>query len=187
MRRFKINSLRRTFRSFRDREDGVTLVELLLALVISAIFAGIVITVFLSGSLGFRLTNDTSSLRSEADYLITSVLQDINRTEFDALTVNGDTYSFHRLHAPRISTEGILYRQGDYMEDAVFELAPSSFVTDNPDVTVQAVTIDIQDEVTDARSGREAYIVSGLMEIQVTLASRDDATLTKTFTSTIPL
>lgn len=187
MRRFKINSLRRTFQSFRDREDGVTLVELLLALVISAIFAGIVITVFLSGSLGFRLTNDTSSLRSEADYLITSVLQDINRTEFDALTVNGDTYSFHRLHAPRISTEGILYRQGDYMEDAVFELAPSSFVTDNPDVTVQAVTIDIQDEVTDARSGREAYIVSGLMEIQVTLASRDDATLTKTFTSTIPL
>jgi len=187
MRRFKINSLRRTFRSFRDREDGVTLVELLLALIISAIFAGIVITVFLSGSLGFRLTNDTSSLRSEADYLITSVLQDINRTEFDALTVNGDTYSFHRLHAPRISTEGILYRQGDYMEDAVFELAPSSFVTDNPDVTVQAVTIDIQDEVTDARSGREAYIVSGLMEIQVTLASRDDATLTKTFTSTIPL
>ena len=187
MRRFKINSLRRTFQSFRDREDGVTLVELLLALVISAIFAGIVITIFLSGSLGFRLTNDTSSLRSEADYLITSVLQDINRTEFDALTVNGDTYSFHRLHSPRISTEGILYRQGDYMEDAVFELAPSSFVTDNPDVTVQAVTIDIQDEVTDARSGREAYIVSGLMEIQVTLASRDDATLTKTFTSTIPL
>lgn len=187
MRRFKINSLRRTFQSFRDREDGVTLVELLLALVISAIFAGIVITVFLTGSLGFRLTNDTSSLRSEADYLITSVLQDINQTEFDALTVNGDTYSFHRLHAPRISTEGILYRQGDYMEDAVFELAPSSFVTDNPDVTVQAVTIDIQDEVTDARSGREAYIVSGLMEIQVTLASRDDATLTKTFTSTIPL
>ncbi|WP_214752524.1 MULTISPECIES: prepilin-type N-terminal cleavage/methylation domain-containing protein [Exiguobacterium] len=187
MRRFKINSLRRTFQSFRDREDGVTLVELLLALVISAIFAGIVITVFLTGSLGFRLTNDTSSLRSEADYLITSVLQDINQTEFDALTVNGDTYSFHRLHSPRISTEGILYRQGDYMEDAVFELAPSSFVTDNPDVTVQAVTIDIQDEVTDARSGREAYIVSGLMEIQVTLASRDDATLTKTFTSTIPL
>ena len=187
MRRFKINSLRRTFQSFRDREDGVTLVELLLALVISAIFAGIVITVFLTGSLGFRLTNDTSSLRSEADYLITSVLQDINQTEFDALTVSGDTYSFHRLHAPRISTEGILYRQGDYMEDAVFELAPSSFVTDNPDVTVQAVTIDIQDEVTDARSGREAYIVSGLMEIQVTLASRDDATLTKTFTSTIPL
>ncbi|KDN57035.1 PilW family protein [Exiguobacterium sp. AB2] len=187
MRRFKINSLRRTFQSFRDREDGVTLVELLLALVISAIFAGIVITVFLTGSLGFRLTNDTSSLRNEADYLITSVLQDINQTEFDALTVNGDTYSFHRLHSPRISTEGILYRQGDYMEDAVLELDPSSFVTNNPDVIVQAVTIDIQDEVTDARSGREAYIVSGLMEIQVTLASRDDATLTKTFTSTIPL
>lgn len=187
MRRFKISSLRRTFRSFRDREDGVTLVELLLALVISAIFAGIVITVFLSGSLGFRLTNDTSSLRSEADYLITSVLQDINRTEFDALTVTGDTYSFYRLHAPRISTEGILYRQGDYMEDAVLELAPSSFVTNNPDVIVQAVDIDLRDEVTDPRSGRGAYITSGLIEIQVTLASREDTTLVKTFTSTIPL
>ncbi|WP_214713935.1 prepilin-type N-terminal cleavage/methylation domain-containing protein [Exiguobacterium sp. s151] len=187
MRRFKINSLRRTFRSFRDREDGVTLVELLLALIISAIFAGIVITVFLSGSLGFRLTNDTSSLRSEADYLITSVLQDINRTEFDALTVNGDTYSFHRLHTPRISTEGILYRQGDYMEDAVLELDPSSFVTNNPDVIVQSVDIDLRDEVTDPRRGREAYITSGLIEIQVTLASREDTTLVKTFTSTIPL
>lgn len=187
MRRFKINSLRRTFRSFRDREDGVTLVELLLALVISAIFAGIVITAFLSGSLGFRLTNDTSSLRSEADYLITSVLQDINRTEFDALTVNGDTYSFHRLHTPRISTEGILYRQGDYMEDAVLELDPSSFVTNNPAIIVQSVDIDLRDEVTDPRRGREAYITSGLIEIQVTLASREDTTLVKTFTSTIPL
>ncbi|TCI43428.1 prepilin-type N-terminal cleavage/methylation domain-containing protein [Exiguobacterium sp. SH3S2] len=174
------------FRKIRDREDGVTLVELLLALVISAIFAGIVISVFLSGTLGFRLTNDTSSLRSEADYIVTSVLRDINQTEFDALTVNGDTYSFHRLYAPRISTEGILYRQGDYEADAVLLLQPSDFTSTNPDIVLQAIDIDIQNEVADPRSGRESYITAGLIEVKVTLAPREDATLAKTFTSTIP-
>ncbi|MBR3060846.1 MAG: prepilin-type N-terminal cleavage/methylation domain-containing protein, partial [Exiguobacterium sp.] len=70
----------------KKRADGFTLVELLVTVVVASILSGVIITAFITGTLGFQMTNETSDLRSEADYLIASVLSDVNRTEFDAVT-----------------------------------------------------------------------------------------------------
>lgn len=184
MQPFMKSSLKRAIRKLQRSEEGVTLVELLLALVISAIFAGIIITVFLTGTLGFRLTNDSSSLRAEADYLITSVMQDLNQSKFDAVTVNGDIYTFHVLSDPKISTNGILYREDGYMETGK-QLSASSFSSSNEDVLLQSMEISIVDGVTETRDDL-LYVKSGLIELNITLSPADHPSQTKTFTSAIP-
>lgn len=185
MRHFVRNSPKRAILRLRHDESGVTLIELLLALVISAIFAGIVITVFLSGTLGFRLTNDTSSLRSEADYIISSVLQEMNRTEFDAVSLTGGVYTFHRLDNPKVSSRGIIYRESGYVAASTV-LSSATFTSSNPDVVVQNATITLKDGKKDVRDKRNAYYTSGLLEVSVTLAPTNDLARSKTFTSVIP-
>ena len=185
MRRFARSSLRQVTQKLRRDEDGVTLVELLLALVISAIFAGIVIAVFLSGTLGFRLTNDTSSLRSEADYLISTVMQEMNRTEFDAVEVTNGVYTFHRLGDPKLSAKGILYRESGYVATTA-SLSSASFASSNPDVLLQHATVTLKDGTADARDKRSRFYTSGLFEVSITLAPANDPSRPKTFTSVIP-
>ncbi len=54
-----------------------------------------------NGTLGFRLTNETSELRSEADYLISSLLTEVNRSQFDAVRQTADeTFEFYQLSEP---------------------------------------------------------------------------------------
>lgn len=184
MRHFEKNSLRRAIRKLRRREDGVTLVELLLGLVIAALFSGIILTVFLSGTLGFRLTNDTSSLRAEADYMIASVMNDLNETKFDAVSETGGVYTFHALSDPRLSSEGIIYREAGYTDTGT-TLSSTVFTSSNQDVALQNVHVSVIDAIAESRDG-QTYYTSGSIEISITLTPLNDATNAKTFTSTIP-
>lgn len=185
MRHFMKNSLRQATLKLRGHEDGVTLVELLLALVISAIFAGIVVTVFLSGSLGFRLTNDTSSLRAEADYLVSSVMRDLNQTKFDAVTKENDLYTFYVLSDPKVSTNGILYRENGYVDTGKI-LSSTSLASSSNEIILQNVIVSIIDGETDARITDRTYYTAGIFEVKVTIAPSSNPTQSKTFTSTIP-
>lgn len=185
MRHFMKSSLRPAILKLRRHEDGVTLVELLLALVISSIFAGIVITVFLSGSLGFRLTNDTSSLRAEADYLVSSVMHDLNQTKFDAVTKTDDLYTFYVLTDPKVSSNGILYRENGYV-DTGKTLSSTALTSSSNEVVLQEVVVSIVGAEADARMIDQTYYTSGLFEVKVTVAPSSNPSQAKTFTSTIP-
>lgn len=179
------SSLKRVIQKLQRSEEGVTLVELLLALVISTIFAGIIITVFLSGTLGFRLTNDSSSLRAEADYLIASVMQDLNQTKFDAMTESNGVYTFHVLNDPKVSANGILYRESGYI-DTGKTLSAASFSSSSNDVVLQSMDISIVDGAVEARVNQPSYYKSGLIELTITLSPANDPSETKTFKSAIP-
>ncbi|UTT42058.1 MULTISPECIES: prepilin-type N-terminal cleavage/methylation domain-containing protein [Exiguobacterium] len=186
MPRYVNRSPRQLFRKAKTlskKSDGFTLVELLVTVVVASILSGAIITAFLSGTLGFRLTNDTSELRSEADYLVSSILSEVNRSEFDAVTMIDDTYQFHRLSEPKISSAGMIYRQAGY-ESIELNLSDSSYTPSNPNVILEQISIQLLDPVYDAR--RPRYMTSGLFEIELVLSLAENPDSTRTFKSAIP-
>ncbi|WP_409289556.1 PilW family protein [Peribacillus sp. SCS-37] len=58
-------------------EKGVTLIELLLTVVISAIAAGLIYSVFLTGIKLYQKTQVESGLRDNADYIATMILNEM--------------------------------------------------------------------------------------------------------------
>lgn len=186
MRLYANRSLRRLYRQLNDqktREDGFTLVELLVTVVVASILSGVIITAFITGTLGFRMTNETSELRSEADYLIASVLSDVNRTEFDAVTEVDGSFQFYRLSAPGISEAGMIYREAGYVPTDLV-LSEDSFIPSNPQITVERMTIQLKDRVFDPR--RPTYMTGGLIEIEMDLTQSNDPDSVTTFKSSIP-
>ncbi|WP_215142050.1 prepilin-type N-terminal cleavage/methylation domain-containing protein [Exiguobacterium qingdaonense] len=179
-------SLKRLYRQLNDqknREDGFTLVELLVTVVVASILSGVIITAFITGTLGFQMTNETSELRSEADYLIASVLSDVNRTEFDAVTEVDATFQFHRLSTPDISEAGMIYREAGYVSTDL-TLSADSFTPSNPQISIERLTIQLRDPVFDPR--RPSYMTGGLIEIEMDLSQTNDSDSVTTFESTIP-
>ncbi|WP_235181857.1 MULTISPECIES: prepilin-type N-terminal cleavage/methylation domain-containing protein [Exiguobacterium] len=178
-----LKRLSRQLTEMKKREDGFTLVELLVTVVVASILSGVIITAFITGTLGFQMTNETSELRSEADYLIASVLSDVNRTEFDAVTEVGGTFQFYRLSAPGISEAGMIYREAGYVPTDLV-LSEDSFTPSNPQITVERLTIQLKDPVFDPR--RPTYMTGGLIEIEMDLTQTNDSDSVTTFESSIP-
>lgn len=186
MPRYVSRSLKRLSQkanSFSRASEGFTLVELLVTVVIASILSGVIITAFISGTLGFQLTTETSELRSEADYLVTSILSEVNRSEFDAVTKVNDTYQFHQLSEPRISSTGIIYRKAGY-EPIRLKLSADSYAPNNTNVLLEAISIQLIEPVYDPR--RPDYITSGLIEIEMNLALKANPDSITTFKSSIP-
>ncbi|MGE6491895.1 prepilin-type N-terminal cleavage/methylation domain-containing protein [Exiguobacterium sp. NPDC077395] len=186
MRRYENRSLRQLYQRLTDqtkREDGFTLVELLVTVVVASILSGVIITAFITGTLGFQMTNETSELRSEADYLIASVLSDVNRTEFDAVTEVNGTFQFYRLSTPDISDAGMIYREAGYVPTELV-LSSDSFTPSNPQIIVERMTIELKDPIFDSR--RPTYMTGGLIEIEMDLSQTNDPDSVTTFESSIP-
>lgn len=186
MRRYENRSLRQLYQRLTDqtkREDGFTLVELLVTVVVASILSGVIITAFITGTLGFQMTNETSELRSEADYLIASVLSDVNRTEFDAVTEVNETFQFYRLSTPDISDAGMIYREAGYVPTELV-LSSDSFTPSNPQIIVERMTIELKDPTFDSR--RPTYMTGGLIEIEMDLSQTNDPDSVTTFESSIP-
>lgn len=186
MQRYVNHSLKRLSRKvklFSKAAEGFTLVELLVTVVVASILSGVIITAFISGTLGFQLTNETSELRSEADYLVSSILSEVNRSEFDAVTKSDDTYQFHQLSEPRISSVGMIYREAGY-EPISLNLSSDSYTPSNPSVLLNTFSIQVVEPVYDPR--RPNYMTSGLIEIEMSLSLKTNPGSTKTFKSSIP-
>ena len=78
--------MRRSIKVFRQQNDGFSLVELLVAIVIASIFSAVILTVFISGTKSFRATGIISELRSEADSRVGIILNEIGG--FDAIRID---------------------------------------------------------------------------------------------------
>ncbi|MFY7868895.1 MAG: prepilin-type cleavage/methylation domain-containing protein, partial [Exiguobacterium sp.] len=118
-----------------------------------------------------------------ADYLIASVLSDVNRTEFDAVTEVDGSFQFYRLSAPGISEAGMIYREAGYVPTDLI-LSEDSFTPSNPQITVERMTIQLKDPVFDPR--RPTYMTGGLIEIEMDLTQSNDPDSVTTFKSSIP-
>lgn len=107
--------MRRLIKVFPQRTEGFSLVELLVAIVIAAIFSGVILTVFISGTKSFQATGIISELRSEADSTVGLMLNEI--TGFDAIRVDQPKeLSFYQKTAPRLSTDsGLLERSAGFI------------------------------------------------------------------------
>lgn len=178
-----LKQLSQKAKAFSKASAGFTLVELLVTVVVASILSGVIITAFISGTLGFRLTNETSELRSEADYLVSSILSEVNRSEFDAVTKIENTFQFYRLSDPNISESGMIYREAGY-EAISLNLSNESYEPTNPNVVLKAISIQLVDPVYDPR--RPSYITSGSLEIEIGLSLADNPESLKTFKSSIP-
>ncbi|STO08739.1 prepilin-type N-terminal cleavage/methylation domain-containing protein [Exiguobacterium aurantiacum] len=186
MRRYVSRSLKRLSqkaKTISKQSNGFTLVELLVTVVVASILSGVIITAFISGTLGFRLTNETSELRSEADYLVSSILSEVNRSQFDAVTQIDDTFQFHRLSDPNISESGMIYREAGY-EAIPLNLSNESYEPSNPNIVLEAISIQLIDPTYDKR--RSSYMTSGLLEIEMRLSLATNPESAKTFKSSIP-
>ncbi|MCT4784048.1 MULTISPECIES: prepilin-type N-terminal cleavage/methylation domain-containing protein [Exiguobacterium] len=185
MRRYVSRSLKQLSqkaKTFSNDSKGFTLVELLVTVVVASILSGVIITAFISGTLGFRLTNETSELRSEADYLVSSILSEVNRNQFDAVTQIDGTFQFHRLSDPKISESGMIYREAGY-EAIPLNLSDASYEPSNPNVVLEAISIQLVDPIYDPR--RPSYMTSGLIEIDIALSLAENPESVKTFKSSI--
>lgn len=178
-----LKQLSQKVKSFSKRSEGFTLVEILVAVVIASILSGVIITAFITGTLGFQMTNETSELRSEADYLVTSILTEVNRSDFDAVTETSGTYQFHRLSEPQISSTGMIYREAGY-DPVSLNLSAESYEPSNPNILLENISIRLTEPMYDVR--RTNYITSGLLEIEMNLALKSNPGSIKTFKSTIP-
>ena len=187
MRRYVTHSLKPLYRkvnSLLKQNEGFTLVELLVTLVVAAVLSGVLVSAFFNGTLGFRLTNETSELRSEADYLISSLLTEVNRSQFDAVRQTADeTFEFYQLSEPNISSTGLIYRAAGY-EPTDLTISTDSYTTSNANIVIEDLSITLSESTGDVR--RPDFLTSGLLEIRLTLHLASNPTTSQTFESAIP-
>ena len=107
--------MRRLIKVFPQRNDGFSLVELLVAIVIAAIFSAVILTVFISGTKSFQATGIISELRSEADSSVGLILNEI--TGFDAIRIDqANEFSFYKKTLPSLSqATGLLERSAGFV------------------------------------------------------------------------
>jgi len=124
--------MRRSIKVFRQQNDGFSLVELLVAIVIASIFSAVILTVFISGTKSFRATGIISELRSEADSRIGIILNEISG--FDAIRIDeAQQLSFYKKTLPTLNPDtGLLERASGFQPFNAIEEATSSNTNDTP-------------------------------------------------------
>ena len=124
--------MRRSTKVFRQQNDGFSLVELLVAIVIASIFSAVILTVFISGTKSFRATGIISELRSEADSRVGIMLNEISG--FDAIRVDeAKQLSFYKKTLPTLNPDtGLLERASGFQPFNATEEATSSNTNDTP-------------------------------------------------------
>ncbi|WP_313123003.1 prepilin-type N-terminal cleavage/methylation domain-containing protein [Exiguobacterium sp.] len=124
--------MRRSIKVFRRQNDGFSLVELLVAIVIASIFSAVILTVFISGTKSFRATGIISELRSEADSRIGIILNEISG--FDAIRIDeAQQLSFYKKTLPTLNPDtGLLERASGFQPFNAIEEATSSNTNDTP-------------------------------------------------------
>ncbi|MCK2156658.1 prepilin-type N-terminal cleavage/methylation domain-containing protein [Exiguobacterium sp. 17-1] len=161
--------MRRLIKVFHQRSDGFSLVELLVAIVIAAIFSAVILTVFISGTKSFQATGIISELRSEADSSVGLILNEI--TGFDAIRIDElNQLSFYKKTLPSISqSTGLLERSAGFV--------PYNANQDQTDETVNPITYTFAEQQTE----QTTLIYKGPPE-----SINDQTRVEKTFTLSRP-
>ncbi|WP_026827804.1 type II secretion system protein [Exiguobacterium artemiae] len=161
--------MRRLIKVFHQRSDGFSLVELLVAIVIAAIFSAVILTVFISGTKSFQATGIISELRSEADSSVGLILNEI--TGFDAIRIDElNQLSFYKKTLPSISqSTGLLERSAGFV--------PYNANQDQTDETVDPITYTFAEQQTE----QTTLIYKGPPE-----SINDQTRVEKTFTLSRP-
>ncbi|MGI1804182.1 PilW family protein [Exiguobacterium sp. TDN 0502] len=124
--------MRRLTKVFRQQNDGFSLVELLVAIVIASIFSAVILTVFISGTKSFRATGIISELRSEADSRVGIILNEISG--FDAIRIDeAKQLSFYKKTLPALNPDtGLLERASGFQPFNATAEATASSTEDTP-------------------------------------------------------
>ncbi len=161
--------MRRLIKVFRQQSNGFSLVELLVAIVIAAIFSAVILTVFISGTKSFQATGIISELRSEADSSVGMVLNEI--TGFDAIRIDQpNELAFYQKTLPSLSqATGLLERSAGFV--------PHNANQDQTDETVDPITYTFAEQETE----QTTLIYKGPPE-----SINDQTRVEKTFTLSRP-
>lgn len=199
--------MRRLIKVFPQRNDGFSLVELLVAIVIAAIFSAVILTVFISGTKSFQATGIISELRSEADSSVGLILNEI--TGFDAIRIDQvNKLAFYKKTLPSLSqATGLLERsagfvpynanQEDVVEPVVYKFddkrteqttliynGPVEIINEQTSMQ-KTFTLSRPETVTITTGDYPGvYVVHGILTITLTIQSVDQEE-TQTLTSTI--
>lgn len=202
--------MRRLIKVFHQRSNGFSLVELLVAIVIAAIFSAVILTVFISGTKSFQATGIISELRSEADSSVGMILNEI--TGFDAIRIDQpNEVAFYQKTLPSLSqSTGLLersigfipYRANQEKEETVIQPVTYTFTdhqtnqltliyngpleTVNEQTTLQKTFTLSRPETVTIKTGEYpgVYVIHGILTITLTIQSTDQEEK-QTLTSTI--
>lgn len=111
-----MNSLIKNFRLIYRRDEGLSLIEILVSIVIASILSAVILTVFLLGAKSFKQTDAISDVRSEADIMISSVLSDITTSGYDFVRLSDDGQTLSLYDATPLNVDpdsGLLVRIND--------------------------------------------------------------------------
>lgn len=199
--------MRRLIKVFPQRNDGFSLVELLVAIVIAAIFSAVILTVFISGTKSFQATGIISELRSEADSSVGLILNEI--TGFDAIRIDqANELAFYKKTLPSLSqatgllersagfvpynanqedvVEPVTYRFDDKQTEQTTVIYKSPLENINEQTSMQKTFTLSRPETVTITTGDYpgVYVVHGILTITLTIQSVDQEE-TQTLTSTI--
>lgn len=200
--------MRHSIKAFPRQNDGFSLVELLVAIVVASIFSAIILTVFITGTKSFQATGIISEIRSEVDTSVGQILNDIRG--FDAIRVDQENrVSFYERSLPRLNARtGLLERSTTFtplrssMDHSTVEATKYTFIETHivgSGLTYVSAIEPISDkiniqktftlsspeyvEVEDgANPGR--YVIHGILTIEMQMTSIDEEEQ-QTLTSTI--
>lgn len=111
-----MNSLIKNFRLIYRRDEGLSLIEILVSIVIASILSAVILTVFLLGAKSFKQIDAISDVRSEADIMISSVLSDITTSGYDFVRLSDDGQTLSLYDATPLNVDpdsGLLVRIND--------------------------------------------------------------------------
>ncbi|MBM7620468.1 prepilin-type N-terminal cleavage/methylation domain-containing protein [Bacillus tianshenii] len=111
---------------FRD-ERGVTLLELLAVLVISSIILGTMYSSFIMGVNLYKKIGIESQLRDEADIILATMLNDLNRIQPEAILYNSDE-SYIELYSVKTLIKNDYYYKNEDLLDIIQNSASIQFV-----------------------------------------------------------
>lgn len=199
--------MRRLIKVFPQRNDGFSLVELLVAIVIAAIFSAVILTVFISGTKSFQATGIINELRSEADSSVGLILNEI--TGFDAIRIDqANELAFYKKTLPSLSqatgllersagfvpynanqedvVEPVTYRFDDKQTEQTTLIYKSPLENINEQTSMQKTFTLSRPETVTITTGDYpgVYVVHGILTITLTIQSVDQEE-TQTLTSTI--
>ncbi len=100
---------------YKQNEQGLTLVELLVTLTISMIFASTIYGVFISGINLYQQTSTIGNIRDEADYIVTSIMNEFYNEEPDYVEAfqDGSTVGVKLIRNPDKKVDRYIVEESD--------------------------------------------------------------------------